>query len=541
MVKNSGLYPAVGVECGDVPAVGLAGARLLTETIRVTSLGNELSRALSAWRRSWAVHDPGKIMADLAVCVALGGRCLSDVALLRCQGEVFGPVASDPTVCRLVGTLADHVEAVEAAVNRARTVVRQRAWALAGADAPTAGISAAHPLVIDVDATLVNVHSDKEGAAPTFKKGFGYHPLTAWIDHGTGQGGGECAVIMLRPGNAGSNTAADHVEIIRRALDQAGLGPRPGRRVLVRIDGAGGTKETIELLARRRVSYSVGFTLPDHTPQIYDTIPEAAWTPAYNTDGEPRQGADVAEITDLLDLTAWPKGMRVIMRRERPHQGAQLRFEDVGGYRLTAFATNTKVGQLADLEVRHRLRARCEDRIRCAKDTGLDRFPLQGFDQNRIWCLIVALARRPAGLLPAARPGRRPRPRLGAPDDPVAADGHPRRHRPPRPPHRPALQGRPPLDRPPACRARAPPGTPRPVDTRNSSPARHDPEGPPWPLERPDHRETTRGRPPHPTGIINPTTPATTPPKPTQPDHERSRLVTGEGAASRIRLVRFSP
>ena len=203
MVKNSGLYPSVVAESGDVPAVGLAGARLLTETSRVTGLGDELSRALSAWRRSWAVHDPGRIMADLAVCVALGGRCLSDVALLRCQGEVFGPVASDPTVCRLVGTLADHVEAVEAAVNRARTVVRQRAWALAGADAPTAGISAAHPLVIDVDATLVNVHSDKEGAAPTFKKGFGYHPLTAWIDHGTGQGGGECAVIMLRPGNAG--------------------------------------------------------------------------------------------------------------------------------------------------------------------------------------------------------------------------------------------------------------------------------------------------------------------------------------------------
>ena len=135
-------------------------------------------------------------------------------------------------------------------------------------------MSEKHPAAqIDVDATLVNVHSDKEGAAPTFKKGFGYHPLTAWIDHGTGQGGGECAVIMLRPGNAGSNTAADHVEIIRRALDQAGLGPRPGRRVLVRIDGAGGTKETIEFLARRRVSYSVGFTLPEHTPQIHGHHP----------------------------------------------------------------------------------------------------------------------------------------------------------------------------------------------------------------------------------------------------------------------------
>ena len=392
VVKATGLYPSVGTESGDVSAVGLAGARLLTETIRVTGLGEELCGALSSWRRTWSVHDPGKVMADLAVCVALGGRCLSDLSLLRCEKEVFGPVASDPTVCRLVKTLAGDVEAVEAAVNRARKTVRQRAWALAGADAPTAGISATHPLVIDIDATLVNVHSEKEGAAPTFKKGFGYHPLTAWFDHGTGQGGGESAAIMLRPGNAGSNTAADHIEVISRALDQAGLGARPGRRVLVRIDGAGGTKETIELLTRRRVSYSVGFTLPDHTPRIYDTIPEAAWTPAYNADGDPREGADVAEITDLLDLTRWPAGMRVIMRRELPHEGAQLRFEDVGGYRLTAFATNTRTGQLADLEVRHRLRARCEDRIRCAKDTGLDRFPLQGFAQNRIWCLIVALA-----------------------------------------------------------------------------------------------------------------------------------------------------
>ena len=294
VVKNIGLYPVVGVESGDVPAVGLAGARLLTETSRVMGLGDELSRVLSAWRRSWAVHDPGKIILDLAVCVALGGRCLSDLSLLRCDKEVFGPVASDPTVSRLVGTLADHVEAVEAAVNRARKTVRQRVWDLAGEHSPTAGISAERPLVIDVDATLVNVHSEKEGAAPTFKKGFGYHPLTAWFDHGP-DGGGECAALVLRPGNAGSNTAADHVEIIRRALDQAELGPRPGRRVLVRIDGAGGTKETIEFLARRRVSYSVGFTLPEHTAQIYDTIPETAWAPAYNADGQPRDGADVAE------------------------------------------------------------------------------------------------------------------------------------------------------------------------------------------------------------------------------------------------------
>ena len=391
MVNGTGLYPAVGVEAGEVPAVGPAGARLLTGTIRATGLDTALSRALAPWRRPLAVHDPGKIVVDLALCAALGGDHLSDLSLLRCAEEVFGPVASDPTVCRLIKTLAGDADAVEAAVEAARGEVRRRVWSLAGEHSPAAGISAASPLVIDVDATLVEAHSAKEGAAPTFKGGFGYHPLTAWFDHGP-HGAGECAAIMLRPGNAGANTAADHIEIIRRALDQAGLGSRPGRKVLVRIDGAGGTKETVGFLARRRVSYSVGFKLPDRTPDIYSKIPKSAWAPAYNADGDPREGADVAEITGMLDLSGWPEGMRVIMRREKPHPGARLRFDDVGGYRLTAFATNTRTGQLADLEVRHRLRARCKDRIRCAKDTGLGSFPLQGLAANRIWCQIVALA-----------------------------------------------------------------------------------------------------------------------------------------------------
>ena len=391
VVNGTGLYPQAGVEAGEVPAVGPAGARLLTGTVRATGLDTALSRALAPWRKPLAVHDPGKIIVDLALCAALGGRALSDLAVLRGQGELFGPVASDPTVCRLIKTLAGDVEAVEAAVEAARGEVRRRVWSLAGEHSPAAGISAASPLVIDVDATLVEAHSAKEGAAPTFKGGFGYHPLTAWFDHGA-DGAGECAAIMLRPGNAGANTAADHIEVISRALDQAGLGSRPGRKVLVRIDGAGGTKETVGFLARRRVSYSVGFKLPDRTPDIYAKIPKSAWAPARNADGDPREGADVAEITGMLDLSGWPEGMRVIMRREKPHPGARLRFDDVGGYRLTALATNTRTGQLPGLEVRHRLRARCEDRIRCAKDTGLDRFPLQGFAANRIWCQIVALA-----------------------------------------------------------------------------------------------------------------------------------------------------
>lgn len=343
----------------------------MTQTLRVTGLAAELSRALTPWRKPFARHDPGKILTDLAVMVAVGGDCLADVATLRAEPEVYGSVASDPTISRLLTTLAADVDAVEIAISAARRRARENTWALAGQHAPDAGVTAKNPLVIDLDASLVTSHSDKELARPTFKRGFGFHPLLAFVDHGV-DGSGEMLACLLRPGNAGSNTAADHASVIAAALAQVEMGSRPGRKVLVRIDGAGGTKKTLREPVKRRVSYSVGFTLPANTPELFGLVPEHVWEPAYDCDGEVREGADVAELTGLLDLDEdWPEGMRVIVRRERPHPGAQLRFDDVDGYRLTAFATNTAKGQLADLEVRHRRRARCEDRIRAAKDMGL--------------------------------------------------------------------------------------------------------------------------------------------------------------------------
>ncbi len=148
-------------------------------------------------------------------------------------------------------------------------------------------------------------------------------------------------------------------------------------------------------LHAQRVSYSIGYTLPTDTAELLKSIPDSVWTPAYNADGEVREGAWVAELTGLLDLTGWPKGMRVIARKERPHPGAQLRITDIDGLRVTAFATNAvpgRGGQLPDLELRHRRRARCEDRIRNTKDTGMRTLPLHDFAQNQIWCAILALA-----------------------------------------------------------------------------------------------------------------------------------------------------
>lgn len=398
MSKRSAFYPCPAADTAGQKVVSQAGGLLLTETVRAVGLDRALSAALGSWRRPNAVHDPAKVLLDLALTLAVGGDCLSDVAVLRAEPGVYGPVASDPTVSRTIDRLAADADAALRAIHMARAVGRTRAWELAGEHAPDHAIDAGTPLVIDVDATLVTAHSDKQGAAPTFKRGYGHHPLWAFVDHGP-EGTGEPLAVLLRPGNAGSNTAADHITVIRDALRQLRgyrAGVRPGRKVLIRVDGAGATHELLDWIVGQRLSYSVGFALPQSIIEELARVPQRDWQPAYDGDGEPRDGAWVLEVTGLLQLAAWPQGMRVIIRKERPHPGAQLRITDADGHRLTAFATNTTPGgpgrQLADLELRHRRRARAEDRIRCAKDTGLTNLPLHELDQNRIWCALVALA-----------------------------------------------------------------------------------------------------------------------------------------------------
>jgi hypothetical protein len=387
-VKNSARSTRVAVSADGNGLVSQAGAVLLWETVRVTGLGRGLSDGLARWRAPRAVHDPGKVVADLAAAVALGGDCLADIAVLREQPDLAGPVASDPVVSRLVSVLAGDLPRALKAIRAARAAARERAWVLAGDAAPGTGGGL---ITVDLDATIVIAHSEKEQAAPTWKKTFGHHPMTAWADHGE-TGNGEPLAIVLRPGNAGSNTAADHIEAARLALAQL---PRHLRRkVLIRADSGGGTHEFLDWLTARsrQLHYSVGMTITEAIADAIGKVPAGAWTPAYDGDGEVRDGAWVADITGLLDLDSWPGGMRVIVRKERPHPGAQLRFTDIDGHRLTCFATDAKRGQLADLELRHRRRARCEDRIRGAKDTGLRNLPLKGFAQNQIWCEIVALA-----------------------------------------------------------------------------------------------------------------------------------------------------
>jgi hypothetical protein len=384
-VKNTGLRPRLQVSADGTGLVSRGGGLLITRTARVTGLDAGLSAGLARWRSPRAVHDPGKTVGDLAVMLALGGDCLADAALLRAEPELFGPVASDPVISRLITGLASDAPRALRAIRGARAAARQRAWHLAGAAAPGA---AGALVTVDLDATIVIAHSEKENAAPTWKKTFGFHPLCAFADHGA-EGTGEPLAIVLRPGNAGSNTAADHIEVTRLALAQL----PPGTRALIRTDSAGGTHEFLAWLHRRRLQYSAGF--PVSAPGVEEAVrqvPARAWTPAYDAAGVQRDGAWVAELTGLLDLSGWPAGMRVIARKERPHPGAQLRLTDIDGHRITCFATRTRGGQLAGLELRHRRRARCEDRIRNAKDTGVRSLPLHGYAQNQVWCELAALA-----------------------------------------------------------------------------------------------------------------------------------------------------
>src|SRR5215207_6454394 len=361
---------------------------MLLATARVSGLSKALSTGLAPWRAARTVHDPGKTVLDLAVAIALGGDCLADVAVVRAQPELFGPVASDPTVSRLIDALAEQPAEAIAAIRAARAAARARVWSHR---TPFTGDSGRGQVIVDLDATLIGAHSEKEQATPNFKRGFGFHPMLAFVDHGAG-GSGEPLVGLLRPGKANANDAADQITVLDAALAQL---PEPVRsRVLVRGDTGSGVQGFVWHIHNLGLEYSVGVYGRQPVLDALAVLPKQAWKNALDADGRPREGAQVAELTRWLPATfkGWPPGMRVIARRERPHPGAQLRITDHEGWRITVFATNTVGGRLADLEVTHRLRARAEDRIRALKDTGATNLPLQAFDKNQLWLEVAQLA-----------------------------------------------------------------------------------------------------------------------------------------------------
>ncbi|MFJ2866787.1 IS1380 family transposase [Kitasatospora sp. NPDC087314] len=395
-MHTTGSRPRLVVSTDGRGVVSHAGSRLLADLAEATGLTHAFGDALRRLRPRGTGHDPGRIAADLAVMLADGGEAIADLALLRDQPEVFGPVASTPTAWRL---LAGIDPTVLGALRAARATAREIAWLRAGETRD--GIPASHAggrqlpgLVLDIDATLVTCHSEKEHAAPTYKHGFGYHPLLCFLDNT-----GEALAGLLRPGNASANTAADHISVLDAALAQIPDAHRHGTDILIRADSAGSAKAFLTHIRTLRsrgihASFSVGWSITEPVRRAIRHLPEHVWHPALEQDGSLREGAQVAELTGLVDLPGYPEGTRVIVRRERPHPGAQLTLFDLDeGMRHQVFLTDTPYGQgsLQLLEVRHRAHARIEDRIRCGKTTGFGRFPSRHFHINAAW-LEISLA-----------------------------------------------------------------------------------------------------------------------------------------------------
>jgi hypothetical protein len=309
--------------------------------------------------------------------LADGGECVSDLGAQRDQQPLFGPVASDSTAFRMVDRIASTPGMLDA-VRVAHARARERFWELDGAP---------ERLTLDVDATLITAHSEKEKAAGNYKGGYGFHPLQVYLDETREALGG-----VLRPGNAGSNTADDHVAVLDLALGQIPVGHVESLEILVRADSAGATHGLIDYCREASIRFSVGYELTEQVRSAILEIHEDAWVPALDQDGSARENGEVCEITEMVDLSAWPEGTRLIVRRERPHPGAQLSFTDQDGYRFQAILTDQTDPDIAVLECRHRQHAHVEDRIRDDKDTGLSKFPFKHFALNEVWLEIVALA-----------------------------------------------------------------------------------------------------------------------------------------------------
>jgi hypothetical protein len=361
---------------------------MLAELADRTGLTHRLSEAMAGCGISWHTHDPGVVLTHLAVAIADGADCLSDIDALRKKSELFGEVASVTTAWRAVkATTAPELRAIAKAVAKTREVV----WA----EAPPGDIT------IDCDATLLDVHSEKQDAAPTYKRGYGFHPLGAWCDTT-----GEPLALMLRPGNAGSNDADDHLELLDQAIGalppEYHLGHEPGddpglvrHHILVRADSAGATHGFVSGLTEANIEYSIGHPVDQGVREALLSFQEEDWVEAIEADGTVRDGAQVAELTDLMDLSAWGEDARLICRREHPHPGAQLSLFDTSeGFRHTCFITNASALNFdaAVLELRQRGHARVEDRVRCWKDCGLQNLPFASFTQNLTWVATSLVA-----------------------------------------------------------------------------------------------------------------------------------------------------
>ncbi|MCA1678450.1 MAG: IS1380 family transposase [Actinobacteria bacterium] len=373
-VQHGGRFEKVEVTADGKGLASHAGSGLLVAVADKVGLTDAFSEELAQTRERRSAHDPGEVVRDLCVMLTDGGDCLSDLGALRDQESLFGRVASNATAFRVIDSLCE--EGMLDCLRAARARARWRAWELG-----------ARPerIVLDLDATLITSHSDKQQAAGNYKGGFGFHPMLCYLD-----GSEEGLAGVLRPGNAGSNTAQDQIDCVDLALEQLPPDVREEAELLLRTDSAGLVHDLLDHLSEQDVRFSVGMDMTEDVRQAVLQIADEDWVPAISVDGAERERAFVAEL--LLDLSGWPEGSRAICRRERAHPGAQLSLIDQDGWRHQVFMTDQQGGDIAQLDLTHRGHARVEDRIRCGKDTGLQNLPFRDFQLNAVWLELSMIA-----------------------------------------------------------------------------------------------------------------------------------------------------
>lgn len=387
-----------------------AGLLAFARTATHLAVTDTIDDALTGQQNPNLTHTVGSTMTSLALALILGADDVSDINLLDplVSTGLITQVPSDSTIHRRHQELADLGNNARSPLTAAMKTIRTRAWNKLGPRNPATRATVDNPLVIDLDATEITAHSDKELASATWKKHFGFHPLCAFIDLGDDHGG-EVLSIKLRTGKAGANTVADHLDVLDAALaslpDHADGQPW-GRRLLIRSDAGGGTKGLIEHIESLGHGYLMGFRGSDAIGIIASTTGKAAKSHILRPDGAPATLATgfIADITGRIqtwapqrppkigiNLDNYPAGMRVIMKAEHPASGAQLTITDVDGRRVRLFVTNLR-GQPQRLDRAYSRRGRCEQRIKNLKDLGLSKLPHHGFGMNQAWILSVMLA-----------------------------------------------------------------------------------------------------------------------------------------------------
>ena len=381
----------VKVEAGGSGVVAHVGLHALGSFADRLGLADSLSSAFRAGTRRTPVHDRGKVLVQVALMIAGGGESCADIEHLRCEADLFGFVPSDSTVHRSFHEVDGRLrKEIAGAIAEVRGTVWERSAVTKGSG----------PVFLDIDASLVEIHSEnKEGSAPTYKKGFGFHPILCFAD-----ATGEALSGLLRPGNAGSNTVADHVVVLEQALAQLPASMQAGhgagddselveRPIVVRTDSAGSTAGFVAALVARNIGF---MTVAATNSQIQAAIMDAegieqVWTQALCQDGTPREGSAVCELTELVELGSWPEGTRLIVRREPLHPGAQRSLFPSFEFRYWGFYTDQD-GDPVDLDVIMRAHAHVENHIERLKDSGLCRFPFSDFEANANWMTAVMLA-----------------------------------------------------------------------------------------------------------------------------------------------------